>query len=490
MGKVGDKPRTSERKCRRKRRKQRTSRKKGPCDRVNAPKAKERVHDVAKNINEDGSVPRVPDFAVVEVPTRVNATEGKLLAEVLGTYFLIFAGCASVVVNVNNDKVVSLPGISMVWGLAVTVPFYMVAQVVGSTMAAGTLRLLFSGPHDVFAGTSPQGSDLQAFVIEFIITFYLMFVVSGVATDDRAIGEFAGLAVGSIVLLNLLFAGPITGASMNPARSLGPAIVWNRYKGIWIYLTSVVGAVSGAWVYNMLRFTDKPLPDITKVTTSSNDPKTKESHMYLSVPFMQKLLTEVLGTYFLIFAGCAAVVVNANNDDVVSHPGIATVWGLAVIVLFYSSAHVSGAHFNPAITIAFATCKRFPLEQASVPFFILAQVVGSTLAAGTLRLLFSGPHDVFAGTSPQGSDLQAFVIEFIITFYLMFIISGAATDNRAIRELAGLAIGSTVLLNADNRSIDEPGKEFGTGNRVEPLQRNMDISYITDRRGRVGCLGV
>ncbi|KAL4309206.1 hypothetical protein GQ457_01G005890 [Hibiscus cannabinus] len=81
MGKVGDKPRTSERKCRRKRRKQRTSRKKGQCDRVNAPKAKERVHDVAKNINEDGSVPRVPDFAVVEVPTRVNATEGKVHLE-------------------------------------------------------------------------------------------------------------------------------------------------------------------------------------------------------------------------------------------------------------------------------------------------------------------------------------------------------------------------------------------------------------------------
>ncbi|KAK8546808.1 hypothetical protein V6N13_093851 [Hibiscus sabdariffa] len=217
--------------------------------------------------NENDAVLAIRDSGIFFSTTFVQ----KLLAEVLGTYFLIFAGCASVVVNVNNDKVVSLPGISMVWGLAVTVPFYMVAQVMGSTMAAGTLRLLFSGPHDVFAGTSPQGSDLQAFAIEFIITFYLMFVVSGVATDDRAIGEFAGLAVGSIVLLNVMFAGPITGASMNPARSLGPAIVWNHYKGIWIYLTSpVVGAVSGAWVYNMLRFTDKPLPDITNVTTSCN----------------------------------------------------------------------------------------------------------------------------------------------------------------------------------------------------------------------------
>ncbi|KAL4368654.1 hypothetical protein GQ457_05G023800 [Hibiscus cannabinus] len=224
----------------------------------------------------------------------------KLMAEVLGTYFLIFAGCASVVVNVNNEKVVSLPGISIVWGLAVMVlvyslghisgahfnpavtiafatckrfplkqvPAYIIAQVFGSTMAAGTLRLLFSGTHDVFTGTSPQGSDLQAFVIEFIITFYLMFIISGVATDNRAIGELAGLAVGATVLLNVLFAGPVTGASMNPARSLGPAIVWDEYKGIWIYLTApIIGAVSGAWAYNMVRYTDKPLREITKTAS-------------------------------------------------------------------------------------------------------------------------------------------------------------------------------------------------------------------------------
>ncbi|XVF27429.1 hypothetical protein REPUB_Repub14bG0105900 [Reevesia pubescens] len=224
----------------------------------------------------------------------------KLMAEVLGTYFLIFAGCAAVVVNVNNDKVVSQPGISMVWGLAVMVlvysvghisgahfspavtiafatckrfplkqvPPYIFAQVLGSTMAAGTLRLIFSGPQDVFAGTSPQGSNLQAFVVEFIITFYLMFIISGVATDNRAIGELAGLAIGSTVLLNVLFAGPITGASMNPARSLGPAIVSNHYKGIWIYLTSpTLGAVSGAWVYNMVRYTGKPLREITKTAS-------------------------------------------------------------------------------------------------------------------------------------------------------------------------------------------------------------------------------
>lgn len=221
----------------------------------------------------------------------------KLVAELVGTYFLIFAGCASVVVNLDKEKVITQPGISIVWGLTVMVlvysvghisgahfnpavtlahastkrfplkqvPAYVIAQVVGSTLASGTLRLIFNGKNDHFSGTLPAGSDLQSFVIEFIITFYLMFVISGVATDNRAIGELAGLAVGATILLNVMFAGPITGASMNPARSLGPAIVHNEYKGIWIYLVSpTLGAVAGAWAYNFVRYTNKPVREITQ----------------------------------------------------------------------------------------------------------------------------------------------------------------------------------------------------------------------------------
>ncbi|CAO2823479.1 unnamed protein product [Amaranthus hypochondriacus] len=211
----------------------------------------------------------------------------KMIAEMMGTYFLIFAGCAAVTVNLNAEKVVTLPGIAIVWGLVVMVmvysvghisgahfnpavtiafatcrrfpwkqvPAFVICQVVGSTLASGTLRLVFNGHQTQFAGTSPAGSDLQSFVIEFIITFYLMFVISGVATDNRAIGELAGLAVGSTVLLNVMFAGPISGASMNPARSLGPAIVSNHYKSIWIYLVApTAGAIAGAMVYNLIRF--------------------------------------------------------------------------------------------------------------------------------------------------------------------------------------------------------------------------------------------
>ncbi|XP_057441421.1 aquaporin NIP1-2-like [Lotus japonicus] len=221
----------------------------------------------------------------------------QLVAEVMGTYFLIFTGCASVVVNLNNDKVVTLPGIAIVWGLAVMVlvysighisgahfnpavtvahattkrfpskqvPAYIMAQVIGSTLASGTLRLIFSGKDNHFTGTLPAGSNLQAFVVEFIITFFLMFVVSGVATDNRAIGELAGLAVGSTVLLNVLFAGPITGASMNPARSLGPAIVHGEFNGLWIYMVAPhLGAIAGTWAYTFIRYTNKPVRELTK----------------------------------------------------------------------------------------------------------------------------------------------------------------------------------------------------------------------------------
>ncbi|KAL5096956.1 hypothetical protein RYX36_001283 [Vicia faba] len=218
----------------------------------------------------------------------------KLVAEVVGTYIMIFTGCAAVIVNLNNDHVVTLPGIAFAWGFTVMVlvyslghisgahfnpavtiahastkifpfkqvPAYIIAQVLGSTLASGTLRLIFNGKEDHFIGTLAAGSNLQAFVIEFICTFFLMFVISGVATDNRAVGELAGLAVGSTIIIDILFAGPLTGASMNPARSLGPAIVYHEYTGLWIYLISpILGALIGTWTYNFIRHTNRPMCD-------------------------------------------------------------------------------------------------------------------------------------------------------------------------------------------------------------------------------------
>ncbi|WJX52472.1 Aquaporin NIP1-2 [Trifolium repens] len=102
------------------------------------------------------------------------------------------------------------------------------------------------------------------------------------------------------------------------------------------------------------------------------------------------------------------------------------------MVLAYSLGHISSAHFNPAVTIAHASTKRFPLKQ--IPAYLTAQLVGLTLASAALKLIFSGKENQFVGTLPAGSNLQAFVVEFIITFYLMFIISGVATDNRAMQQ--------------------------------------------------------
>ncbi|XP_010518941.1 PREDICTED: aquaporin NIP3-1 [Tarenaya hassleriana] len=228
----------------------------------------------------------------------------KLIGEFIGTFALVFAGCSAIVVNERYGKAVTLPGIALVWGLTVTVmiysighvsgahfnpavsvaffssknfplkqvPGYIAAQVLGSTVAAGILRLVFDlnddvcgGKGDVFVGTYPSGSKTTSFVMEFVATFNLMFVISAVATDKRAAGPFAGVAIGSTVVLDILFSGPISGASMNPARSLGPAIVWGCYDNLWIYIISpVVGAISGAWAYDLLRRTDKSFREIIR----------------------------------------------------------------------------------------------------------------------------------------------------------------------------------------------------------------------------------
>ncbi|KAJ3686377.1 hypothetical protein LUZ61_015541 [Rhynchospora tenuis] len=223
----------------------------------------------------------------------------KIIAEIIGTYFMVFAGVSAVTIN-QRTGVITFPGICIVWGLVVMVmvysvghisgahfnpavsisfatcgrfpwkelPAYIVAQVLGSILACGTALLLFRQKEERFHGTLPTGTDVQSVFVEFIISFDLMFVISGVATDNRAIGELAGLAIGSTVLLNVLIAGSISGASMNPARSLGSAIVQHEYRSIWVYIVGpICGTVAGAWVYNLIRFTNKPLREITKSTS-------------------------------------------------------------------------------------------------------------------------------------------------------------------------------------------------------------------------------
>ncbi|CAJ2677319.1 unnamed protein product [Trifolium pratense] len=221
------------------------------------------TNEAVLDVSKDSSQPCQDSDSYVSVPFLQ-----KLIAELVGTYFLIFVGCASIIVNKNNDNVVTLPGIAIVWGLALVVLIYSLGHISGAhfnpavTIAFATTKRF---PLLQFSGNLASGSNLQAFVLEFIVTFFLMFTISGVATDNRAIGELAGIAIGSTLLVNVIISGPITGASMNPVRSLGPAFVHNEYTGIWIFIVSpILGAVAGAWAYNTVRYTNKSVREITK----------------------------------------------------------------------------------------------------------------------------------------------------------------------------------------------------------------------------------
>ncbi|XP_027348308.1 probable aquaporin NIP-type [Abrus precatorius] len=246
---------------------------------------------------EEGGVKAQRDSGFCGSPEVVQVIQ-KVIAEVIGTYFLVFAGCCSVVLNKieGSEGTITFPGICAVWGLTVMilvyslghisgahfnpavtvsfaiyrhfplkqVPLYLIAQVLGSILASGTLYLLFDLNEKSYFGTVPTGSQIQSLVFELLTSFLLMFVVSAVSTDNRAIGELAGIAVGMTVLIDVFIAGPVSGASMNPARSLGPALVMHIYDGFWIYIVGpFVGAILGASVYNLIRFTDKPLRELS-----------------------------------------------------------------------------------------------------------------------------------------------------------------------------------------------------------------------------------
>jgi aquaporin Z len=198
----------------------------------------------------------------------------KLAAEALGTFALVFTGTGAIVINDVSGGTVTHIGVALTFGLivlamiyalgdvsgchinpAVSLGFfvarrfearlvlpYIASQVIGAILASLTLRFLFPGSTTLGA-TLPAGDSMQSFVLEVILTFILMFVILSVATGAKEKGVMAGVAVGSVIALEALFAGPICGASMNPARSLAPALVSLRLDYLWIYLLApVVGS--------------------------------------------------------------------------------------------------------------------------------------------------------------------------------------------------------------------------------------------------------
>jgi MIP family channel proteins len=145
-----------------------------------------------------------------------------------------------------------------------------------------------------------------------------------------------------------------------------------------------------------------------------------------------------------VFAGAGAIMVDAKTHAL-GHVGIAISFGLVIMVMIYAVGHISGAHFNPAVSFAFALTRHFPWPRA-VGYWA-AQVGGAVLAAAVLRGSLGNLAHVGA-TLPAGSQGQSFLWEVVLTFFLMFVIMAVATDGRAVGEAAAIAIGATVGLDA------------------------------------------
>lgn len=209
----------------------------------------------------------------------------KYIAEVIGTFALVFCGTGAIIIDQQTGGAVTHVGVAITFGLvvmamiyalgeisgahlnpAVTIAFaiarrfdaklvlpYLISQLIGAFIASLILRFLF--PENQFLGTTlPAGSAMQSFILEFILTFLLMLVILSVSHGSKEQGMFAGLAIGSVVLLEAMFAGPITGASMNPARSIAPAVISGHVEQIWIYIAApVVGAAFGVIVFGWLK---------------------------------------------------------------------------------------------------------------------------------------------------------------------------------------------------------------------------------------------
>ena len=204
--------------------------------------------------------------------TDINRSQARwrmYLAELIGTFALVFAGTGAIVVNDLSAGTVTHVGIAATFGLivmamiyalgdvsgahfnpAVTFAFmsakriapgvagrFVIAQCVGAMLASGLLSFLFP-EHPTLGATLPKGAPSQSFVLEAVLTFLLMFVILSVASGAKERGLLAGVAIGAVVALEAMFAGPICGASMNPARSIAPALVSGKTSHLWIYLAA------------------------------------------------------------------------------------------------------------------------------------------------------------------------------------------------------------------------------------------------------------
>lgn len=156
------------------------------------------------------------------------------------------------------------------------------------------------------------------------------------------------------------------------------------------------------------------------------------------------IYAEAVGTYAMVFCGTAAMAINEINGSI-THVGVAMTWGLIVMAMIYAFGHTSGAHFNPAVTLAFACAKRF--EWAKVPSYIVTQCIAALAASITVWYLF--PESVTLGATIPSIDYgRAFFMEFLLSFFLMIVILHISTGSKEMGSIAGLAVGGVILLEA------------------------------------------
>jgi aquaporin Z len=163
------------------------------------------------------------------------------------------------------------------------------------------------------------------------------------------------------------------------------------------------------------------------------------------IPFRAKLIAEGVGTFAVVFAGTGAIMVNHMTAGTITHAGVALTFGLVVMAMIYAVGGISGAHFNPAVTLAFWAARRLPLR--CVGPYIAAQVAGALLASTSLLLLF-GNRASLGATLPAGTVVQSLLLEMILTAGLMFVILHVSTGPKEVGVMAGIAIGGTVALEA------------------------------------------
>ncbi|MDG1147091.1 MAG: aquaporin [Crocinitomicaceae bacterium] len=160
---------------------------------------------------------------------------------------------------------------------------------------------------------------------------------------------------------------------------------------------------------------------------------------------MKRYVAEVVATFFLIFCGTGAMVINTETEGVISHFGVAAAWGLIVMIMIFAYGRISGAHMNPAVTLTLVVLKLHDKKEL-LPY-LGAQLIGAFAASLALKYMF--PENEFLGSSlPRGSEIQSFILEFILTFMLMIVILLTSQGRKIEQYFAPVAIGMTVMLEA------------------------------------------